>query len=178
MNGHGQQFLDFESPGVKRRILSLKEIDFELVYLAILTCEGIKPLSRWEKPLDDRGLGLLQQLGLLTKQITRTVKTGAEVIETIFGRAPGYIQLYEQCFANTPVDKSAQTQRFEGFLFGYPPCCIEQYIRQPYAPNNLPPEDQKILFHWACKDCKITPILLPAYKRVHNLLEKLVSGDW
>jgi len=175
---NGQQFLDFESPGVKRRILALKKIDFELVYLAILTCEGIKPLSRWEKPLDDHGLGLLQQLGLLTRQITRTVKTGAEVIETIFSRSPGYIQLYEQRFGNTPIDKSAETQQFEGFLFGYPPCCIEQYIRQPYAPNNLPPEDQKILFHWACKDCKITPILLPAYKRVHNLLEKLVSGDW
>jgi hypothetical protein len=181
-----QQFLNFDSPEVKKCILALKEIDFELVYLAILTCEGIKPLSRWEKPLDNQGLELLQQLGLpptetfgglLTRQIMRRVKTGAEVIETIFSRSPGYIQLYEQCFANTPVDKSADTQQFEGYLFGYPPCCIEQYIRQPYAPNNLPKDEQKILFHWACKDCKITPILLPAYKRVHNLLEKLVSGD-
>ncbi|MCX5638878.1 MAG: hypothetical protein NTX52_14470, partial [Planctomycetota bacterium] len=129
-----QQFLDFDSPEVKKCILALKEIDFELVYLAILTCEGIKPLSRWEKPLDNQGLELLQQLGLpptetfgglLAKQITRSVKTGAEVIETIFSRAPAYIQLYEQCFGNTPIDKSAQTQRFEGFLFGYPPCCIE-----------------------------------------------------
>jgi len=189
---NGQQFLDFESPEVKRCILSLKEIDFELAYLAILTYEGIKSLSRWEKPLDDHGLGLLHQLGLpptvrqgcsdgfgglLTKQITRTVKTGAEVIETIFSRAPGYIRLYEERFENSPIDKSAQTQRFEGFLFGYPPCCIEQYIRQPYAPNNLPPDEQKILFHWACRDCKITPTLLPAYKRVHNFLERSGSGD-
>jgi hypothetical protein len=165
-----RQFLDFESPEVKRRILALKEIDFELVYLAILTCEGIKPLSRWEKPLDDSSLGLLQQMGLLTKQITRTVKTGAEVIETIFSRSHGYIQLCEQRFENTPVDKSAEAQRFEGFLFGYPPCCVDQYIRQPYAPNNLPTEDQKILFHWACNGCKITPTLLPAYKSIYNRL--------
>jgi hypothetical protein len=174
-----QQFLDFGSSKVKECILALKEIDFELVYLVLLTCEGIKPLSRWEKPLDDRGLELLQQLGLpptetfgglLTKQITRTVKTGAEVIETIFSRTPGYTQLYEQHFGNSPIDKSAQTQRFEGFLFGYPPCCVEQYIRQPYAPNNLPPEDQKILFHWVCKDCNITPALLPAYKTIYNRL--------
>ncbi len=166
-----QQFLDFESPEAKKCILALKEIDIELAYLVLLTCEGIKPLSRWEKPLDDSSLGLLQQMGLLTKQIKRTVKTGAEVIETIFSRTPGYIQLYEQRFANTPIDKSAQTQRFEGYLFGYPPCCMEQYIRQPYAPNNLPPEDQKILFHWACKDCKITPLLLPIYKRLHSFVE-------
>ena len=183
---NGQQFLDFQSPDVKRCILALKEIDFELVYLAVLTCEGIKPLSRWEKPLDQHGLESMAHLGLpptetfgglLTKQITRTVKTGAQVIETIFSRAPGYIQLYENRFDNSPIDKSAQTQRLEGFLFGYPPCCVDQYIRQPYMPNNLPTEDQKILFHWACKDCKITPSLLPAYKRVHNLLEKLASGD-
>ena len=165
-----QQFLDFGSSKVKECILALKEIDFELAYLAILTCEGIKPLSRWEKPLDKAGLELLQQIGLLTRQIKRTVKTGAEVIETIFSRTPGYTQLYEQRFGNTPIDKSAQTQRFEGFLFGYPPCCVEQYIRQPYASNNLPAEDQKILFHWVCKDCKITPTLLPAYKTIYNRL--------
>lgn len=171
-----QQFPDFELPEVKRCILTLKEIDFELAYLAILTCEGIKPLSRWEKPLEQNGLELLNQLGLLTKKIVRTVKIGKEVIETIFSRTPGYIQLYEDRFGNTPVDKSAQTQRFEGFLFGYPSCCVEQYIRHPYSPNNMPNEDQKILFHWACRGCRITPTLLPAYKQVHNFLETVGCG--
>jgi len=151
-------------------IKTLKEIDFELVYLALLTAEGLKPLSRWEKPLDSDGLELLQRLGLLTKQIRRTVQTGKEVVETIFSRLPAYIQLYQQRFANTAIDKSAQTQRFEGFLFGYPACCVDQFIRHPYTPNNLPSEDQKILFHWACKNCKITPLLLPAYKSVHRFL--------
>ncbi len=150
-------------------IKALKEIDFELVYLALLTKEGLKPLSRWEKPLDDNGLQLLQRMGLLTKQIRRTVKTGKEVIETIFSRLHGYIQLYEQSFADKPIDKTAQTQQLEGLLFGYPPCCVDAYIRRPYAPNNLSAEDQKILFHWACKNCKITPLLLPAYKGVYKL---------
>jgi hypothetical protein len=149
---------------------ALKQIDFELAYLALLTHEGIKPLSRWEKPLDEAGLELSHEMDLLTKQIRRTVKTGKEVIETIFSRAPGYIELYEQRFANTPIDKSAEIQRFEGFLFGYPACCVDAYIHRPYAPNGLPEQEQKILFHWACKDCKITPLLLPAYKKIHSRL--------
>ncbi|MCK4294151.1 MAG: hypothetical protein KAY65_13210 [Planctomycetes bacterium] len=162
--------MDSESPQARSCIRALKDIDFELAYLALLTCQGLKPLSRWEKPLDDTGFGSLQQMGLLTRQITRTVKTGKKVIETIFSRAPAYLELYEQRFANAPIDKSPETQRFEGFLFGYPPCCIEQYIRRPYTPNSLPDQDQKILFHWACKNCKITPTLLPPYKTIHNSL--------
>ena len=149
---------------------ALKEIDFELAYLALLTYEGLKPLSRWEKPLDEKGLEILRRLGLKTKQIRRKVKTGEDVIETIFSRSSTCLELYEQRFANTPVDKSAETQRFEGFLFGYPACCTDQYIRKPYAPNNIPADDQRILFHWACGNCKITPVLLPAYRRAYDLL--------
>lgn len=164
------QDLDFESPQVKSCIKSLKDIDFELAYLAALTCEGLKPLSRWEKPLDDNALMLLQQLDLLTERITRTVKIGKKITETIFSKTPAYIRLYQQRFANTPIDKSPQTQRLEGFLFGYPACCVDRYIERPYTPNNLPPEDQRILFHWSCKDCKITPLLLTLYKRIYNHL--------
>jgi hypothetical protein len=164
--------LDLESKEIKRCVGQLKEIDFELAYLAMLTCEGLKPLSRWEKPLDDDGLELLQQMGLLTKQVRRTVKTGKEVFETIFSLTPGYIQLYEKRFAGKPIDKSAATVRFEGFLFGFPPCCVDEYIRHPYVKNALPPQQQKILFHWTCKDCRITPTLLPGYLRIHEYVEK------
>ena len=161
-----------DSSGLQKSVRALKEIDLELAYLAVLTREGLKPLSRWEKPLTAGDLEILQQAGLITKQVRRTVKNGTEIVETIFGRTPAYIQLYEQAFGNTPIDKSPQTQRFEGFLFGYPPCCVNRYIRKPYAPNNLPEHEQKILFHWACRGCKITPELLPAYKNAHDLLER------
>jgi hypothetical protein len=164
--------LDFDSQELKQCVSALKEIDLELAYLALLTCEGLKPLSRWEKPLDDHGLGFLQQMGLLTKQIRRTVKTGREVVETIFSVSPGYIQLYEKRFADKPIDKSAPAQRFEGFLFGFPPCCVDEYIRHPYIKNALTPQQQKILFHWACRDCKITPAFLLAYRRIHEYVEK------
>ncbi len=165
--------MDFESPQIRNCVKSLKEIDFEPAYLALLTHRGIKPLSRWEKPLDEHGLELLRRMGLLTKQIRRTVRTGKEVIETVFSRLPSYIELYERRFAGTPIDKSIGTQLFEGYLFGYPPCCVIRYVRRPYAANNLPQEDQKILFHWACKGCVITPVLLVAYKEVFALLEGL-----
>lgn len=164
--------LDFDSQELKQCVRKLKEIDFELAYLALLTCQGLKPSSRWEKSLDDHGLELLQQMGLLTKQIQRTVKTGKLVSETIFSISPGYIQLYEKQFAGKPIDKSAATVRFEGFLFGFPPCCVDEYIRHPYIKNALPPQQQKILFHWACKDCKITPTFLSEYRRIHEYVEK------
>ena len=162
--------LDFDSSEIKICVRALKEIDFELAYLTLLTSEGLKPLSRWEKPLANDGHELLQQMGLLTKQIRRTVKTGKEVVETIFSKLPAYLVLYEQRFGNRPIDKSTQTQRFEGFLFGYPPCCINEYIRKPYTPNNFGTEEQKILFLWACRDCKITVVLLNAYKSMYDLL--------
>ncbi len=149
---------------------ALKAIDFELAYLALLTCEGLKPLSRWEKPIDEDGLELLHRIGLLTAQTRRKVKSGDEVVETIFSRSQACIGLYEQRFVNTSIDKSTQTQRFEGFLFGYPPCCIEQYIRHPYSRNDLQEKDQKILFHWACNNCIVTSLLLKAYKKVYNML--------
>lgn len=162
---------DSDSSEIGQSVRALKEIDFELAYLVLLTREGLKPLSRWEKSIDAAGLGLLQRAGLLTKQIVRTAKTGRQVVETIFSRSPAYIGLYEHRFGNSPIDKSAEAQRLEGFLFGYPPCCINRYVEHPYAPNNLTAEEQKILFHWACRDCKITPVLLHAYRDVHKRLD-------
>ena len=70
---------DFDSSEIRQSVRALKEIDFELAYLVLLTREGLKPLSRWEKSLDAAGLALLQRTGLLTKQIRRTAKTGTHL---------------------------------------------------------------------------------------------------
>ena len=163
----------FDSSQYQVCLKALKQIDSELAYLALLTCEGLKPLSRWEKPLGENGLELLHRMNLLTSQIRRTVKASDDVAETIFSRMPAYMDLYEKGFGDTPIDKSARTQRLEGFLFGYPPCCVDQYIQEPYAPNNLAKKDQEILFHWACKNCAVTPVLFPAYRSIHDWLEHL-----
>ncbi|MBN1975293.1 MAG: hypothetical protein JW787_16755 [Sedimentisphaerales bacterium] len=162
-----------ELSGIESSLAALKQIDFELAYLALLTREGVKPLSRWEKPLEDKEMELLGAIGLQTKRIARTVRAGRGVSESIFSRSPAYIDLYTKRFENKPIEKSVETQRFEGFLFGYPPCCIEQYILKPYAANNLAEKDQKILFHWACSGCKITPFLLDSYRKTAGLIENL-----
>jgi hypothetical protein len=164
--------LDLDAPDLKKCLQALKEIDFELAYLVLLTRQGLKPLSRWEKPFEDSLLKLLEKTGLLPARIRRTVKSGAEVAETIFSTSPGYIRLYQQHFADAPIDKSPATLRFEGYLFGFPACCVDQYISHPYAENDLQPDQQKILFHWACKGCKITPLLLPAYQAIYDKLSK------
>ncbi len=159
------------SAQVRECVQALKSVDFELAYLALLTWEGVKPLSRWEKPLGEDALALLDRIGLLTRSVRRTVKTGKQVVETVFSVSPAYLHIYEQNFAGQPVDKSAETVRLEGFLFGYPPCCVEQYTKQPYAPNDLPDESRRILFHWPCGNCRITPLVLPAYRKVYAAVE-------
>lgn len=156
-------------PATLAAIRHLKAIDFELAYLALLTREGVKPISRWEKPLDEPALEAFQQLGLLTRPVRRRVRTGQAFIETIFGRTPAYLEIYARHFENLPVDKSAETVRIEGFLFGYPPCCVAQYIKHPYAPNEFPAEKREILFHWTCEGCILTPLLTPLYERLHQL---------
>ena len=158
-------------PAARDSIRILKAVDFELAYLALLTREGLKPMSRWEKPLDEPGLEAFRQLGLQTRQIRRTVRRGKAFHETIFGRTPGYLDIYASHFDNRPVDKSAETVRLEGFLFGYPPCCVAQYVKHHYAPNEFPAHQRETLFHWACKGCQITPLLLPAYEEIYQLAD-------
>ena len=159
-------------PGAAAAIQRLKTVDFELAYLALLTREGLKPLSRWEKALDEPNRQALGQFGLLTREVHRKVRTGQAFTETIFGKMPGYINIYAEHFDGRPVDKSAETVRIEGFLFGYPPCCIAQYIKHPYAPNEFPGHKREILFHWSCQGCLITPLLIPLYERLHHLLRQ------
>jgi hypothetical protein len=165
--------LDTLPDELRHSLSKLKEIDFELAYLVLLTHKGLKPLSRWEKPLSQEQNNLLKQTNLYVKQITRTVKTGKQVIETVFSRLDGYVQLYEERFNNVAIDKSAATVRFEGFLFGYPACCVEQYVSYPYTPNDLDADSQKIIFHWACRGCKVTPQLLGHYRQIVQMLSGL-----
>jgi len=61
----------------------LKDLEFELAYLALLTRDGLKPLSRWEKPFDRSAEEALHALDLKTRVVKRTVRTGQRTRELL-----------------------------------------------------------------------------------------------
>ncbi len=146
---------------IRECVKQLEQSEMQLAYLALLTRQGVKPLSRWEKPVTAAQLSLMQTMGLHTASVVRTVQSGHEVVETLFSTLQPYCDLYLERFDRTPIDKTLETVRLEGYLFGYPPCCVEAFFQQPYARNGLSKEDQQILFHWACSECRITPYGYP-----------------
>ena len=68
----------------------LKNLEFELAYLSLLTKEGLKPLSRWEKAFDSTTEESLRRLGLKTRVVERSVQSGRRLRELLFSSS-------EQC---------------------------------------------------------------------------------
>ncbi len=154
----------------------LRYLPFELAYLALLTRYGLKRLSRWEHPLDSRQSLILEDLGLNVAHVERRTLLGKKVCESIFSINQDAITLYVSRMGGRRLRTSKRIVRLEGFLFGYPSCCVEGYVRHPYARNSLKPQDQRILFHWACPGCKVTPLLLREYRLVHRECVRLFGG--
>lgn len=140
----------------------------ELYYLVELTKQRVKPLSRWEKSLDEEVRRWIRRQGLIVDVIPRKTLLRRPIYETIFSASSHYVDYYHRKFYNSPLRKDAASQRLEGMLFGYPSCCVQQFIQRPYIPNRLKREDQEILFHWACPDCRATRELLPYYQPIHQ----------
>ncbi len=145
---------------------SLKNLEFELACLSLLTREGFKPLSRWEKEYDRTTERQLQTLGLKTRVVERSVQSGRRLRELLFSTSDSFLAAYAARFDHTAIQPTAANMRLEGLLFGYPSCCVESFIARGYARNVLRRADQRVLFHWACPRCAITPLLLPHYRRV------------
>jgi hypothetical protein len=151
--------------------------DFELFYLVELTRQKMKPLSRWEKPLDERSSSWVRDQGLILDVIPRKTLLRKEIHETIFSTSSRYVDLYRRRFFNSPVRKDPTTQRIEGHLFGYPHCCVEHFVQHPYSHNGFPKEDQAVLFHWACLDCRATRALLPYYRSIYKEAKEWYEGE-
>ena len=147
---------------------NLSRFDLQLAYLVMLTHQGLKPLSRWEGCLNDEAQDTIRSSGLVLDTVTRRTLMGRKCTETIFALDKSHTDLYQRRFHDTVFKHTPDRVRLEGQLFGYPPCCVDTFIRNPYVQNRLCPEDQEILFHWACRDCLITPELLREYRLVHN----------
>lgn len=156
--------------------MKLRNIEFELLYLGLLTKEQVKPLSRWEGEFRRTEIKALKSLGLKTKRVQRHLASGRMSEELVFSEDAEMISAYANAFAKKPIDHSRQTALLEGSLFGYPECCVNSFATHGYVPNGLSKEDQKILFHWACSDCKVTPTLLPRYRNIYEEARRLRSG--
>jgi hypothetical protein len=144
------------------------QIDFQLLYLAEITRQKVKPLSRWEKPLDSEIHRWLRRQGFKVDTIPRKTLLRRKIYETIFSTSSHYLDFYHRKFYNTCLNKKAEVQRLEGFLFGYPACCVDQFIRQPYIANGFKREEQELLFHWACPNCFSSRELLPYYRAINR----------
>jgi hypothetical protein len=145
---------------------------FEFYYLAELTLQKLKPLSRCEELLEEKRLNWLKHRGFYTEIIPRKTLLGSTIYETVFSTSSRYVDFYKQRFNNSHLKKTEANQKLEGFLFGYPSCCVNQFVKHPYSKNNLKKNQQEKLFHWACPDCKITPGLVPYYTAVYNQTEE------
>jgi len=143
-------------------------LDFQLAYLAALTRDGLKPLSRWEGRLGPEALDLIRAHDLALDTVERRTRLGRRRTEVLFARDRRYVDLYKRRFDGAPIRHTPEVVRLEGRLFGYPSCCVERFIREPYAANGLPAPDQAILFHWACAGCNTTPRLVEEYRRVRT----------
>jgi hypothetical protein len=145
-------------------IMRFKNVDFDLLYLGLLTSERIKPLSRWEGEFGRTEIEALKSLGLKAKSVKRPLESGGTSEELIFSKDRKLIGEYEYAFERKPISYSRECTLLEGKLFGYPECCARSFASHGYLPNDLSEDDQQILFHWACPECKVTPRLLPDYR--------------
>ncbi len=154
----------------------LSFLPFELAYLALLTKCELKRLSRWEHALPEDQTSVLRDFGLKVMPIQRRTLLGRTTHETVFSRTTKAVDLYASRFDGRRLSSSREDVRMQGFLFGYPSCCVEEFIRHPYSKNNLDPQDQRILFHWACLGCKVTPSLLRDYRIIHRACLDMFGG--
>ena len=136
----------------------------EFVYLSLLTRDRLKPVSRWEAHFSAAHIRWLRKLGLCTAVVERRTKLGGRRWELVFGRGTRWVDFYRRRFEGRLIDREPGTVRLEGRLFGYPSCCVEHFVQHGYAPNGLSATEQRLLFHWACPGCHVTPRLLPLYR--------------
>jgi hypothetical protein len=154
---------------------ALRKLGFDISYLALLTKKNVKPLSRWESKFSRGQVKALHHLGLKTETVERPLLNGHSTHELIFSTSRRYLDLYSRKFRHTPLRKDRQSVITEGFLFGYPGCCVRNFAQNGYTKNELEGRGQEILFHWACPGCRATLELLPYYQRTRHECRQILD---
>jgi hypothetical protein len=140
-------------------------LEADAIYLGVLTARRVKGLSRLEYPIAPALRRLLEAIGLRLATVTHLTQSGTQVAHLVMSLDTERIDAYLSEFDGTIIDgESPAIILAEARHFGYPACCADAFSRQGYAPNDLDPVDQRILFHHACAGCTETPRLLPAYR--------------
>jgi hypothetical protein len=155
---------------------TLRRLGFDIAYLALLTKERVKPLSRWEGRFSRRQVRSLRHLGLKTDTVDRPLLGGGITTELLFSASTRYLDFYRRKYHLRPITKDRRTMTTEGFLFGYPHCCVQNFVNNGYARNEFQGHGQDILLHWACPKCRATPQLLPYYRRIHDHCREAVPA--
>jgi hypothetical protein len=156
---------------------TFRKLGFDISYLALLTKEQVKPLSRWEGRFSRRQIKALRHLGLRTETVDRKLFNGQTKPELIFSTSSRYLDLYRRKYHRRPIAKDQRTVKTEGFLFGYPSCCVHNFARNGYTRNEFQGRGQDILFHWACPGCRATPELLPYYQTAHDRCREMLAAQ-
>ena len=147
----------------------------ELLFLALLTAEGVKPLSRWEAPVTPRQWQALTRLELHVSTVHRTTEWDHTATHVIFSRDRARLEAHRAAFEGTPMRYNPERMRREGLDFGYPPCCVGAFVEHGYQSNGLTSKDQALLFYWACPGCAKTRQRLPAYRRIYRRVRTLTE---
>ena len=126
---------------------SALSFDEELCYLAALTVAGLKPLSRWEMPLDQERVSTLERSGLQVSTLTRSTAWGRLIMHTIFSHDRSLVQRHTAAFDGRVLSSASSTVHREGIDFGYPSCCVEAFIEFGYQRNGFSSQEQGLLFH-------------------------------
>jgi hypothetical protein len=143
-------------------------LEADAIYLGVLTARSVKPLSRLEYPVGPDVLLVLERLGLTLAVVRRAARNGTRCTHRVMSANPALLRRYVAAFDGTTLCRRAPPViRAEARYFGYPSCCAEAFIATPYAPNDLPWADQRLLFHHACPACVATPTLVPRYRAAH-----------
>ena len=153
--------------------IKFKEIDFDLLYLGLLTKEMVKPLSRWEKSFAAKEIKFIKSLSLKSAIIERCLESGRKVEELIFSKNKDQLNEYTKSFMRAPIRYTSEIVELEGKFFGYPDCCVDSYLNYGEIYNGLSKDEQALLFHWACSDCSRTPKLLPKYRAIYEEAKRL-----